>query len=61
MGATVGQGSVRILDINGREVYAAQRALEGTVRIQAQGLATGVYLLQIQNETVSQTTKIVIE
>lgn len=61
VGATVGQGSVRILDINGREVYAAQRALEGTVRIQAQGLATGVYLLQIQNETVSQTTKIVIE
>lgn len=61
VGTNIGEGSVRILDINGREVFTAQRALEGTVRIQAAGLATGVYLLQIQSETVSQTTKIVIE
>lgn len=61
VGAAIGQGSVRILDINGREVYAAQKSLEGTVRVEAQGLATGVYLLQIQSDSVSQTTKIVIE
>lgn len=60
VGTNVGEGTIKVFDINGREVFSSTETLEGIVRIQATGLATGIYLLQIQNETVFQTTNIII-
>lgn len=60
-GTPQGPGTVRIIDINGRVVLSNDVVLDGTVRMQADGLATGIYLLQIQTETATQTTKLIIE
>ncbi|WP_405250980.1 T9SS-dependent M36 family metallopeptidase [Dokdonia sp. Asnod3-C12] len=56
-----GGGTVKIIDINGRVVYTKDAVLEGTVRLQAEGLATGIYLLQVQSTNTTETIKIIIE
>ena len=56
-----GAGTVKIIDINGRVVYTKDALLEGTVRLQAEGLATGIYLLQVQGTNTTETMKIIIE
>lgn len=61
VGAPQGEGSVKIIDINGRVVFTQDVTLEGTVRVQAEGLATGIYLLQVQSATATETTKLIIE
>lgn len=60
-GTPQGPGTVRIIDINGRVVLSEDTILDGAVRMQADGLATGIYLLQIQTETATQTTKLIIQ
>lgn len=59
--ASQGEGTVRIIDINGRIVFTQDTLLQGTVRLQAEGLATGIYLLQVESANATQTTKIIIE
>lgn len=56
-----GEGNVSIFDINGRRVFTQNVSLEGTVQIQAQNLATGVYILQVRGVNASQTTKLIIQ
>ena len=56
-----GEGNVSIFDINGRRVFTQNVSLEGTVQIQAQNLATGVYIMQINGANASQTTKLIIQ
>jgi hypothetical protein len=56
-----GQGNVTIFDINGRQVYTQKVTLEGTVQLQAQNLAAGVYILKVDGESASQTTKLIIK
>ncbi|RMB58586.1 T9SS C-terminal target domain-containing protein [Dokdonia sinensis] len=56
-----GEGSVTIYDINGRQVFNQKVSLEGTVNVQAQGLSTGIYILEINGASASQTTKLIIE
>ena len=55
------EGQIQILDINGRVVFAQDNLLEGTININASELATGVYLLQVSNQTISETTKLIIK
>ena len=52
---------MKIVDINGRTVYSKDVVLQDTVRLQAEGLATGIYLLQVQTDLGTETTKLIIE
>ena len=56
-----GEGSVTIFDINGRQVYTQKATLEGAVNVRAQGLASGIYILNVNGATASFTTKLIIE
>ena len=61
MTTNLGEGQIQILDINGRVVFAQDNLLEGTININASELATGMYLLQVSNQTISETTKLIIK
>lgn len=61
MRASLGEGKVQIVDLNGRVVFSQESTLEGTVSIDASGLAKGIYLIQVANDTVSQTEKLIIK
>ncbi|TVZ21267.1 putative secreted protein (Por secretion system target) [Dokdonia sp. Hel_I_63] len=56
-----GRGTVKIIDINGRVVYTKDAVLEGSLKLQAEGLAAGIYLLQVQSANATETIKIIIE
>ncbi len=58
---SLGEGSISIYDINGREVYSQKASLEGTVNVQAGGLASGIYLLQVRSDVATETVKLIIE
>lgn len=58
---TLGDGQVRIYDINGREVYKQAASLQGNVSVNAAGLSTGVYIMNITSESNTFTTKLIIE
>lgn len=60
MTTSLGEGQVQIVDLNGRVVFAQEATLEGSVNIDASGLARGVYLVQVANQNVSQTAKLII-
>ncbi|OAB80468.1 T9SS-dependent M36 family metallopeptidase [Cochleicola gelatinilyticus] len=55
-----GETTISIFDINGRKVYEDQMILSGTVTIEPQNLKTGVYILQLDGETYSQTSKLIV-
>ena len=57
----LGQGHIDIIDLNGRVVFTQNSLLEGVININASELSNGVYLLQVSNDTVSETTKLVIK
>lgn len=57
---TLGDGQVRIFDINGREVYKQDASLQGNVSVNAAGLSTGVYILSITSESNTFTSKLII-
>ncbi|WP_396597425.1 T9SS-dependent M36 family metallopeptidase [Dokdonia sp. R86516] len=56
-----GAGTVKVVDINGRVVYTKKTVLEGTVKLQLDNLASGIYLLQVQSDSATETVKIIIE
>ncbi len=58
---SVGAGTVKIFDINGRLVHTQESLLEGNVRVEASNLSTGVYLLQVQSDMTTETIKLIIE
>ena len=60
MSTSLGEGKVQIIDLNGRIVFTQNRLLEGTLSINASGLSNGIYLLQVSNETISETKKLII-
>lgn len=60
MTTSLGEGQVQIIDLNGRVVFAQDARLEGAMNIDASGLAKGVYLVQVANQTVSETAKLII-
>ena len=61
MNTSLGNGQIKIVDLNGRIVFSQDSLLEGTISINATGLSTGVYLLQVSNQDVSETTKLIIK
>lgn len=56
-----GEGNVSIFDINGRRVFTKDLSLEGTVKIQAQNLEAGIYIMEVKGVSTSQTTKLIIQ
>lgn len=60
MTASLGEGQVQIIDLNGRVVFNQDMLLEGTINLDAGNLARGVYLVQVANQTVSETAKLII-
>ena len=60
MTSSLGEGTIRIFDLNGRKVFDQNATLEGGLNINASELSRGVYLLQIATGTVSETTKLII-
>ncbi|GGG31721.1 peptidase M36 [Dokdonia pacifica] len=58
---TFGEGNIRIYDINGREVYNKPATLQGRVSVNATGLARGVYIMNIVNDSTTYTSKIIIQ
>ena len=61
MTINLGEGQIQIMDLNGRVVLAQDNLLEGTININASKLAAGVYLLQVSNQTISETIKLIIK
>ena len=60
MTSSLGEGTIRIFDLNGRKVFDQNATLEGGLNINASELSRGVYLLQIATGTISETTKLII-
>ncbi len=56
----VGDATVAIFDMNGRKVFTQQLELRTSANVNASGLNTGIYLMQIESEGRSQTTKLII-
>ncbi len=55
-----GEASISIFDINGRKVYDQEVNLYDTVNINAEKLATGLYLIQINGIDFKHTAKLII-
>jgi len=59
---TFGEGQISIYDINGREVYNNPAiTLEGNISVNAAGLSTGIYIINITSDINSFTSKLIIE
>lgn len=56
----VGEATISIFDMNGRKVFNQTVELQQSATINATGLNTGIYLMQIESEDRSQTTKLII-
>jgi hypothetical protein len=57
----VKNASISIYDINGRQVYAHKLDLQGTVTINTENLSAGIYVLKINNNTISYSEKLIIK
>jgi hypothetical protein len=56
----VGEATISIFDINGRKVFNQTIELHQNATINASGLTSGIYLMQIEGAQRSQTTKLII-
>lgn len=56
----VGTANISIFDMNGRKVFSQQIELHRSANVNASGLHTGIYLMQIEGGGRSQTTKLII-
>jgi extracellular elastinolytic metalloproteinase len=56
-----GDALISIYDINGREVYSQNVQFNTTVNIQAKGLTTGIYIIQIDGVNYLHTAKLIIK
>ena len=57
----IGDVSVSIFDIHGRKVLSKQMEVHSVAHLNANGLETGIYLIRIEGENYSQTSKIIIK
>ncbi|MBC8754255.1 M4 family metallopeptidase [Kordia sp. YSTF-M3] len=58
---SLGDVSVHIFDINGRNLYSKDVNLTGTVNFDLDNLRSGLYILRVTGEDFVQSTKIIIE
>ncbi len=56
----VGEATISIFDMNGRKVFNQTIELHQSATINASGLTSGIYLMQIDSAERSQTTKLII-
>ncbi|MEH6764000.1 MAG: T9SS-dependent M36 family metallopeptidase [Aequorivita antarctica] len=56
----VGEATISIFDMNGRKVFNQTVELHQSATINASGLTSGIYLMQINSADRSQTTKLII-
>ncbi len=56
----LGEATISIFDINGREVYNQEVTLQDTVNVNAENLRTGVYIIKIEGTDYSHTAKLII-
>jgi hypothetical protein len=56
----VGEATVSIFDMNGRKVFNKTIELHQNATINASGLTSGIYVMQIEGADRSQTTKLII-
>ncbi|CAM3251099.1 T9SS-dependent M36 family metallopeptidase [Aequorivita lipolytica] len=56
----VGDATISIFDMNGRKVFSQEVELRQNASVNASGLNTGIYLMQIESADRSQTTKLII-
>ena len=56
----VGNTTISIFDINGRKVFNQQIEIHGTARVNISGLSSGLYLIKIESDNLSQTSKLII-
>jgi hypothetical protein len=56
----VGEATISIFDMNGRKVFNQTIELHQNATINASGLTSGIYLMQIEGAARSQTTKLII-
>ncbi len=56
----VGEATISIFDMNGRKVFNQTIELHQSATINASGLTSGIYLMQIDGADRSQTTKLII-
>ncbi len=56
----LGNATISIFDINGREVYNQEVSLQNTVNVNAENLSTGLYIIQIDGVDYSHTAKLII-
>ena len=55
-----GEVNVSIVDLNGRTVFTQDVVLRNTVSINAENLATGVYVVQINGVNYTHTAKLIM-
>ncbi|MBA3985072.1 MAG: M36 family metallopeptidase, partial [Flavobacteriales bacterium] len=56
-----GASTVSIFDINGRKVFSQDVSMSGTVNIQAEGLKTGIYIMEISGDDYTHNAKLIIK
>lgn len=56
----VGNTTITIFDINGRKVFSQIVELHNTTSLNASGINTGIYLIKVESEDFSQTSKLII-
>lgn len=56
-----GSAQVSLVDINGRSVYKQQMDLNGTVTVNFGQLQAGIYILNVNNNTININEKIIIK
>ncbi len=56
----VGEATISIFDMNGRKVFNQTVELHQNATVNASGLTSGIYLMQIEGADRSQTTKLII-
>jgi hypothetical protein len=57
----LGDVTVNIFDINGRNLYSKDVTLTGTVNFDLDNLQSGLYILRVEGEDFVKSTKIIIE
>ncbi|WP_442847321.1 T9SS-dependent M36 family metallopeptidase [Leeuwenhoekiella sp. H156] len=55
-----GEGNITIFDLNGRKVLTQKQILSDQIEINTSSLSQGVYILQVKNDTVSASRKLII-
>lgn len=57
----IGDATIAIYDMNGRKVFSQKVELHQRATINASGLTSGIYVMQIEGANRSQTTKLIIK